>query len=370
MVALFRNLTQHERAVHRPVADEEDAAARRRRLLFELVLFRPPAQGRDPPAPRVVIESQSLTVGRESAIERGGSRRGGEQRQAGAVRSDRPQVVAPLAVGVEDQPAPVGRPLDAALAVLIVGQLAQTGAVGANPEEIFAGTGERQGEARPVRRDRGIKDWPRGRVDHGGIADQGPALGIEGGAAEREGGVRAPARAIRPSRARLKPATVGCGGRERLGRPEGLAARLVHRQAPEAHGAAAVADEIEEVPVRRPDGRPVDVGVVEERHRLLLRLRAVRRHGPEIALRGLAFESPEGDALAVGRPGRLHRVVAGEQALLPRIEPHRPELPEVAPAERERALLRGHEDLPCRRGTTTAGSRSRRRAWATRRSRP
>ena len=74
-------------------------------------------------------------------------------------------------------------------------------------------------------------------------------------------------------------------------------------------------------------------------------LGAVRGYAPEVALEALPAQAPEGDAAAVRRPGRPHRVVLGDAPALAGVDAHRPELAHRVARGRRVEALGDHREL-------------------------
>ena len=115
-------------------------------------------------------------------------------------------------------------------------------------------------------------------------------------------------------------------GLRRAARLSGL---LVDRDPPEVHAAAAVAREVERLPIRRPDRVPVDRWIVCHGNRRA----AGRGNRPDVPLRGLPRNRPERDPVAVRRPARLDRVAGEELPLLAGRDVDRPELRDAGSRE-------------------------------------
>ena len=106
----------------------------------------------------------------------------------------------------------------------------------------------------------------------------------------------------------------GARGRgDGFGRTGRLPGGRIDGHAPEIERAASAAAEVQVPPVSRPHRVPVDVRVVCD----VYGLTAVDRDGPEVprcAAAHAAAQAPEGNALAVRRPCRLHRVLRSQLA--------------------------------------------------------
>src|SRR5262249_717665 len=88
-----------------------------------------------------------------------------------------------------------------------------------------------------------------------------------------------------------------------------FARALLHRNAPDAHTAAAIAAEVELGAIGRPDGVPIEVHIFGN-----ARGRAAGdAHRPQVAI-AVQVDGPVGDELAVGPPLRVHAVVLVDEA--------------------------------------------------------
>src|SRR4029077_4976761 len=81
---------------------------------------------------------------------------------------------------------------------------------------------------------------------------------------------------------------------------------LVDRSSPQVHAAAAVADKVEVLAVRRPDRVPVEVGGVGDKDRPA----TGTGNGPDPPPAGAGGHPPIDDAPAVRRPARLYGIAA------------------------------------------------------------
>ncbi len=282
---------------------------------------------------------------------------GGQLLQLAAVGPDRESLVVALAVRVERQALPVGRPGHAPVAEGVVGELPEARPVGADDEHVLATLG-REGDPLAVRRERLVAQLQRAAEHDRRRARDPPAEGIERRPHQRRPHVAAGVGEGPPVAREAGVAGPAGGGGERHRRAERLTARLVDRDPPQVHRPPAVAREGEVPPVGRPHRVPVDGDVGRHRDRAA----PGRRHREDVPLtrygrRPSTRRGGRGATSGAGRRRRESRSGAGprRRRRSPRAHPSRSgSRPRPSSPWRRRSPARPATSSGCSRSPTAA----------------